>query len=168
MRLNFLYISDLLCFKGSEIKTSSLELGKNELLVLGVVSPMEMYLVTEQQFDQYSDVVAPVIAEVAENADYVLKIQVGDLVLALNDDFWCRAKVVSITDDNIEVDLFDLAIIKVKVLVNFSKVLQIPAIRMIVWQAVENPSPNLSSKAFRCLPPMDNTDGAEVCATCSS
>jgi len=99
--------------EGAEIKTSSLELGRSELLVLGVVSPMELYLVTEQQFDQYSDVVAPVIAEVAENADYVLKIQVGDLVLALNDDFWCRAKVVSITDDNIEVDLFDLAIIKV-------------------------------------------------------
>jgi len=99
--------------EGAEIKTSSLELGRSELLVLGVVSPMELYLVTEQQFDQYSDVVAPVIAEVAENADYVLKIQVGDLVLALNDEFWCRAKVVSITDDNIEVDLFDLAIIKV-------------------------------------------------------
>merc|ERR1719322_1858776 len=82
--------------EGAEIKTSSLELGRSELLVLGVVSPMELYLVTEQQFDQYSDVVAPVIAEVAENADY-----------------WCRAKVVSITDDNIEVDLFDLAIIKV-------------------------------------------------------
>ena len=114
MRLNFLYISDLLCFKGSEIKTSSLELGKNELLVLGVVSPMEMYLVTEQQFDHYSDVVAPVIAEAAENADYVLRTKAGDLVLALNEDFWCRAKVVSsINDDNIEVDLFDLAIIKV-------------------------------------------------------
>jgi len=100
--------------ESSEIKTSSLELGKNELLVLGVVSPMEMYLVTEQQFDHYSDVVAPVIAEAAENADYVLRTKAGDLVLALNEDFWCRAKVVSsINDDNIEVDLFDLAIIKV-------------------------------------------------------
>lgn len=99
--------------EGAEIKTSSLELGKIELLVLGVVSPMELYLVTEQQFDQYSDFVAPIIAEAAANADYVLKTKVGDLVLALNDDFWCRAKVVSINEDNIEVDLFDLAIIKV-------------------------------------------------------
>jgi len=99
--------------ESAEIKKSSLELGKCELLVLGVVSPMELYLVTEQQFDQYSDVVAPVIADAAANADYVLKTAIGDLVLALNDDFWCRAKVVSIADDDIEVDLFDLAIQKV-------------------------------------------------------
>jgi len=99
--------------ESAEIKKSSLELGKSELLVLGVVSPMELYLVTEQQFDQYSDVVAPVIADAAANADYVLKTAIGDLVLALNDDFWCRAKVVSIADDDIEVDLLDLAIQKV-------------------------------------------------------
>lgn len=98
----------------SDLKKSVLQPGNQELLVLSVNSPMDLHVCTEAQFDNYSEIVVNVIADDAKKAQAVDTINVGDLVLIFSEEFWYRASISEVKDDNnVTVELFDMAMSKV-------------------------------------------------------
>ena len=84
-----------------------------DLLVLGTVSPMEMYFCTDEMFGKYSDFASTVIHEVATNAGPVTNLVVGDIVLASLEDMWYRARIMDVPEgDSVIIDAFDMAMIR--------------------------------------------------------
>ena len=75
---------------------------------------MDLHVCTEAQFDNYSEIVVNVIADDAKKALAVDTINVGDLVLIFSEEFWYRASISEIKDDNnVMVELFEMAMFKV-------------------------------------------------------
>ena len=92
---------------------SELKVGKVDLLVLGTVSPMEMYFCTEEMFGKYSDFASTVIHEVATTAGPVTSLNIGDIILASLDDIWYRARIIEVPEgDSVLIDVFDMAMIQ--------------------------------------------------------
>ena len=92
---------------------SEIKVGKADLLVLGTVSPMEMHFCTVEMFGKYSDFASSVVEEVATAADPVTNLRVGDIVLALCEDMWCRARIKDVPEgDSVLIDAFDMAMIR--------------------------------------------------------
>ena len=92
---------------------SEIKVGKADLLVLGTVSPMEMYFCTVEMFGKYSDFASSVVEVVATAADPVTNLRVGDIVLALCEDMWCRARIKDVPEgDSVLIDAFDMAMIR--------------------------------------------------------
>ena len=79
-----------------EIVQSTLPLGKHSMIILSRNSPMDIHLVTQSQFDEYTENVVPVIMEHASGADLVINAKSGDLVLAMFEDFWYRATIIKV------------------------------------------------------------------------
>ena len=76
-------------------------------MVVSAGSPVELYLTNKQRFSE----VSALADKVAETADFVHPVTVGDLVLAERNGAWTRAKVVEIISSNcFRVDMFDLAV----------------------------------------------------------
>ena len=74
---------------------------------------MEMYFCTVEMFGKYSDFASSVIEEVATAADPVTNLRVGDIVLALCEDMWCRARIMDAPEgDSVLIDAFDMAMIR--------------------------------------------------------
>ena len=81
-----------------------------ELLIVSVVSPVEFYLSKKENFLEISSSISSLANKVAETGDFVHPVIVGDLVLALRNGKWNRAKIVATLPDNFfTVHLFDLA-----------------------------------------------------------
>ena len=98
---------------GIQLAKSELKVGKVDLLVLGTVSPMEMYFCTDEMFGKYSDFASSIIHEVATNAGPVSSLVVGDIVLACWEDMWYRARIIDVPEgDSVIIDAFDMAVIK--------------------------------------------------------
>ena len=92
---------------------SELKVGKVDLLVLGTVSPMEMYFCTDEMFGKYSDFASTVINEVAITAGPVTSLNTGDIILASLDDIWYRARIIEVPEgDSVLIDVFDMAMIQ--------------------------------------------------------
>ena len=92
---------------------SELKVGKVDLLVLGTVSPMDMYFCTAEMCGKYSDFASTVIHEMATTAGPVTSLNIGDIILASLDDMWYRAKIIEVPDgDSVLIDAFDMAMIK--------------------------------------------------------
>ena len=92
---------------------AELKVGKVDLLVLGTVSPMEMYFCTEEMFGKYSDFASAVLHEVATTGGPVTSLNIGDIILASLDDMWYRARIIEVSEgDSVLIDAFDMAMIK--------------------------------------------------------
>ena len=92
---------------------SEIKVGKVDLLVLGTVSPMEMYFCTDEMFGKYSDFASTVIHEVAATASQVTSLNIGDIILAFLDDMWYRARIIDVPEgDSVLIDAFDMAMIR--------------------------------------------------------
>ena len=88
----------------------TLALGEQTLLVLAAVSPMELYLCSQDKFFSFSSIIVPILEEAASHAALVLSPKEGDIVLACEDNVWYRACVLELFDANtIKVKLLDLA-----------------------------------------------------------
>ena len=84
--------------------------GEQELFILGVESPKEMFLCTSDQFDYYSDVMNNMISDAAEKAPAVSDVKVGDMVIVYSEELHYRAVVLELMKDgNIKVEMIDLA-----------------------------------------------------------
>lgn len=81
-----------------------------KVLVLAVVSPREFYLCSPEQFEEFSSQVVPACSEAAADADLIITARPGDLVLANRDGVWCRARIIQLVGQNVQVRLLDLAI----------------------------------------------------------
>ena len=100
-------------FSGIELAKSEIKVGKVDLLVLSTVSPMEMYFCTDEMFEKYSDFSSSVIHEAAAAADLITSLRVGDIVLALSEDMWYRARIMDVPEgDSVLIDIFDMAMIR--------------------------------------------------------
>ena len=75
---------------------SGLSAGRQSLMILAAVSPLELYLCTPQQFHQFAEHTSSQIAAEAEHADFISEPVVGDFVLALTEENWFRAKIIEI------------------------------------------------------------------------
>jgi len=90
----------------------SLSPGQQKLLVLAAISPMELHLCTQEQFQYFSDIIVPCVEAEAAKADKVVTLKEGDLVLACEDQVWYRAVVKEpLSKEEVKVELVDLALI---------------------------------------------------------
>ena len=97
-------------FLGFEFKQNVLKAGSQKVLVLAVVSPRELFLCSPDQFEEFSSQVVPACSEAAAEADLIITARPGDLVLANRDSVWCRAQIIQLVGQNVQVKLLDLAI----------------------------------------------------------
>ena len=105
---------------------SEVKVGKVDLLVLGTVSPMEMYFCTDEMFGKYSDFASTVIHEVATTAGPVTSLNIGDIILASLDDIWYRARIIEVPEgDSVLIDVFDMAMIR-EVHYGWNSILSLP------------------------------------------
>ena len=83
--------------------------GEQELLVLTVLSPLQLYLCSVEDFLNFTFLTSSFSQTAAEQAESV-RPSVGDLVLAFKNGIWNRAEVVNVLiNDFFQVDLFDFA-----------------------------------------------------------
>jgi len=88
----------------------TLPLGQQTLLVLAAVSPMELYLCSQDKFFSFSSTIVPMLEEAASHAAPVHTPKEGDIVLACEDNVWYRACVLELVNANtVKVKLLDLA-----------------------------------------------------------
>jgi len=86
-----------------------LPLGSQTVVMLSAVSPMELYLCSQEMFLQLSTSMA-MIEEAAVRSNVITAVQAGDPVLACDDGIWYRAMVTMVmADDMVQVELIDLA-----------------------------------------------------------
>ena len=87
---------------------SGLSVGRQSLIILSAISPLELYLCSRQQFDQFAQHTCSQMASEAEQADYLFEAVVGDFVLAFTEDNWFRAKITEILPNyRVRLDLVD-------------------------------------------------------------
>merc|ERR1719369_1262713 len=90
----------------------TLSAGQHKLLVLAAISPMELHLCSQEQFQYFSDTIVPCVEKVAAKADKVVTVKEGDLVLACEDQVWYRAVIKqSLSEVEVMVELVDLALV---------------------------------------------------------
>ena len=83
--------------------------GSQTVVMLSAVSPMELYLYSQEMFLQLSTSMA-MIEQAAVRSNLVTSAQAGDPVLACDDGIWYRAMVTKVmADDMVQVELIDLA-----------------------------------------------------------
>ena len=112
-----LMIETSLARQGSDMKDDlclvpgKLSPGQHKLLSLAAVSPMELHLCTQEQFQYLSHTIVPRVGAVAAKAGRVVSVKKGDLVLACEDQVWYRAVVKqSPSKEKVKVELVDLAL----------------------------------------------------------
>ena len=88
---------------------SSLKEGQQKFYILSVVSPVELYLCTSEQFEEFTQVTFKRFNQVAaKGADFIYKVIVGDFVLASINKNWFRAKVIrELPMNSVELELVD-------------------------------------------------------------
>ena len=95
---------------GSALVPTVLEAGKQELLVVASVSPLEVYITDMTKVEEFTQTPTARLNMMGETADYVHLTEVGDLVLAFKEECWNRASVMEILQDNrLKVRLIDYA-----------------------------------------------------------
>ena len=93
---------------GFQFVPSGLDVGRQSLIFLSAVSPLELYLCTQQQFNKFSWDTCPQMAHEAQQADYLFEAVVGDYVLAFTDGNWFRAKINKILPNyKVQLELVD-------------------------------------------------------------
>ena len=79
-----------------------------ELLVIGSVSPLELYITDMTKFEEFSQTPTARLNMMGETADYVHLSQVGDLVLIFKEECWNRASVMEVLpNDQLKVRMID-------------------------------------------------------------
>eukprot|EP00092_Neocalanus_flemingeri_P017001 GFUD01018388.1.p1 GENE.GFUD01018388.1~~GFUD01018388.1.p1 ORF type:complete len:535 (-),score=202.29 GFUD01018388.1:42-1646(-) len=92
-----------------EYQPGSLVLGSQSAIVLSAVSPLEIYICSEEMFMKLSTSMA-MLEKAATGSTLVTTVQAGEPVLACDDDTWYRGKVTQVMADNmVQVELVDLA-----------------------------------------------------------
>ena len=90
------------------VPSSGLGAGRHNLIILSAVSPLELYLCTLQQYNQFLQLTCSQMAAEAEEADYLSEAVVGDFVLAFTEGTWFRAKILKILPNyRVRLDLVD-------------------------------------------------------------
>ena len=85
-----------------------LEAGKQEIVVLSALSPMEIYLSSTAAFAAFNDIGCVILDKTGKNSDYVHLTKVGQLVLVYKENCWNRAVVEEVlANGNILVELLD-------------------------------------------------------------
>ena len=85
-----------------------LEAGKQEIVVLSALSPMEIYLSSTAAFAAFNDIGCVILDTVGKTSDYVHLTKVGQLVLVYKENCWNRAVVEEVlANGNILVELLD-------------------------------------------------------------
>ena len=75
---------------------------------------MDLHVCTEAQLDNFSEIDVNVITDDTKKDQAVDTINVGDFVIILSEEFWYRASISEIKDDNnVMVELFEMAMFKV-------------------------------------------------------
>ena len=98
---------DLFC-SGFQLVPSGLGVGRQSLIILAAVSPLELYLCTRQQFNEFAQNFCSQMAFEAQEADYLSEAVVGDFVLACSDANWFRAKIIKILPNyRVQLELVD-------------------------------------------------------------
>ena len=88
--------------------SSGLAVGRQSLIILSAVSPLELYLCTWQQFNKFAQDTCSQIAYEAQQADYLSEAVVGEFVLACTDGNWFRAKINKILPNyRVQLELVD-------------------------------------------------------------
>ena len=75
---------------------SSLGVGRQNLIILSAVSPLELYLCTRQQYTEFVQLTGAQMTTEAQQSDYLSEAVVGDFVLAFTEGSWFRAKILEI------------------------------------------------------------------------
>ena len=87
---------------------SSLSEGRQSLIILSVISPLELHLCTRQQFEEFAEHTCSLMASEADQADYLFEAVVGDFVLVFTEGNWFRAKITEILPNyRVRLDLVD-------------------------------------------------------------
>ena len=85
-----------------------LEAGKQELVVLAALSPMEIYLSSQDQLAAFTETGSVILDNIGKIADYVHLPKVGQLVLVYKENCWNRAEVVEgLANGKILINLID-------------------------------------------------------------
>ena len=83
--------------------------GVQMVIMLRMVSPMEMYVCSQEMFFQLSTSIT-MLEEEAAKTTCLISVKIGDPVIACDEDFWYRAKVSKLMSDNlVQVELVDFA-----------------------------------------------------------
>jgi len=91
-------------------KRNVLQSGEQDLFILGVESPKEIFLCTSEQFDHFSETMIPLISEAAQRAQAVSEVKEGDKVIVFSEELHYRAVVLAVLENgNVKVELIDLA-----------------------------------------------------------
>eukprot|EP00092_Neocalanus_flemingeri_P085489 GFUD01107586.1.p1 GENE.GFUD01107586.1~~GFUD01107586.1.p1 ORF type:complete len:327 (-),score=119.72 GFUD01107586.1:76-969(-) len=92
-----------------EYQPGCLAMGTQSVIVLTAISPMELYICSQEMFLQLSTTMAK-LDQAAASSTPVKTVQADDSVLACDDGTWYRGKVVKVMGDNmVQVELVDLA-----------------------------------------------------------
>ena len=87
---------------------SSLSVGRQSLIILSAISPLELYLCSRQQFEEFAEHTCSLMASEADQADYLFEVVVGDFVLVFTEGNWFRAKITEILPNyRVRLDLVD-------------------------------------------------------------
>ena len=87
---------------------SSLSVGRQSLVILSAVSPLELYLCTRQQFEEFAEHTCSQMDNEADQADYLFEAVVGDFVLVFTEGNWFRAKITEILPNyRVQLELVD-------------------------------------------------------------
>ena len=87
---------------------SSLSVGRQSLVILSAVSPLELYICTRQQFEEFAEHTCSQMDNEADQADYLFEAVVGDFVLVFTEGNWFRAKITEILPNyRVRLDLVD-------------------------------------------------------------
>ena len=87
---------------------SALSVGRQRLIILSAVSPLELYLCSLQQFNEFALRTSSQMAHEAKQADYLVEAVVGDFVLAFTEDNWFRAKITDLLPNyRVQLELVD-------------------------------------------------------------
>ena len=83
-------------------------MGRQSLIILSAVSPLELYLCSRQQFEEFAEHTCSLMASEADQADYLFEAVVGDFVLVFTEGNWFRAKITEILPNyRVRLDLVD-------------------------------------------------------------
>ena len=73
-----------------------LEAGKQELVVLSALSPMEIYLTSGDNLATFSEIDCAILDNIGKTSDYVHLPKAGQVLLVFKEDSWNRAEVVDL------------------------------------------------------------------------
>ena len=73
-----------------------LEAGKQELVVLSALSPMEIYLTSGDNLATFSEIDCAIFDNIGKTSDFVHLPKAGQVLLVFKEDSWNRAEVVDL------------------------------------------------------------------------